>query len=33
MHAGVRMGTVPGVYASVILGILTVITVTQWEGD
>jgi hypothetical protein len=33
MHAGVRMGTVPGVYASVILGILSVIVATQWEGD
>jgi hypothetical protein len=33
VHLGIRMGTVPGVYTSVILGILVTIVAIEWEGD
>jgi hypothetical protein len=33
IHLGIRMGTVPGVYTTVILGILVTIVAIEWEGD
>jgi hypothetical protein len=32
VHLGIRMGTVPGVYTSVLLTILMTIVAIEWEG-